>query len=391
MPITLQTFGVMLAGCVLGPLRGFLAVSLYLALGAIGLPVFAEHSSGLAVFTSVSAGYLWSFPLAAAGRRLPGEVRRRAERGKTRALVVFLCSITAQHPRDPPDGHRRADALPRHLAVATRFNIDTVFWIGDILKTTLVALIAAEVHRAFPRLLPHSSLRVVPTLELEAASVTVRARGADRILLEPTTLTLTERRIGVIGANGSGKSTLVRLLNGLVEPDVRPGARRRARRRPRGRARTPARRVLLHRPGRPAGDADLRRGRRAVAAAQREGTARSGGDPARSRCSSASASAEHADDSVHSLSGGQQQLLALAGVLAVEPARPGRRRADHAARPRQHPPGRATCCSTWSSSWCWSPTTSTWRAAATGCSSSRTPGSASTGPPTRRSTTTWRR
>lgn len=39
-----------------------------------------------------------------------------------------------------------------------------------------------------------------------------------RVLLQPTTLDLTERRVAVIGANGSGKSTLLRLLNGLVLP-----------------------------------------------------------------------------------------------------------------------------------------------------------------------------
>src|SRR5215218_5067406 len=87
-PITLQTFGVMLAGCLLGPVRGFLSVCLYLALGAIGLPVFAEHSSGLAVLTGVSAGYLWSFPIAAAlGGFLVKYVAGPI--GKTRALVVF--------------------------------------------------------------------------------------------------------------------------------------------------------------------------------------------------------------------------------------------------------------------------------------------------------------
>src|SRR5690606_16760404 len=64
-PITLQTFGVMLAGCLLGPVRGFLAVALYLVLGMLGLPVFAEHSSGLGVMTGVTAGYLWAFPVAA--------------------------------------------------------------------------------------------------------------------------------------------------------------------------------------------------------------------------------------------------------------------------------------------------------------------------------------
>ena len=150
-PITLQTFGVMLTGCLLGPLRGFLAVVLYLALGAIGLPVFAEHSSGLAVFTGVSAGYLWSFPIAAlvAGflvKYVAGPV------GKTHALVVFLCSITASILVIHPMG---IVGLMAYLDISLReaLKIDAVFWLGDILKTTLVALIAAEVHRAFPRLL----------------------------------------------------------------------------------------------------------------------------------------------------------------------------------------------------------------------------------------------
>src|SRR3954469_8298363 len=90
-PITLQTFGVMLAGCLLGPVRGFLAVSLYLVLGAIGLPVFAEHSSGLGVFTGPSAGYLYAFPFAAA---LAGFlVRHVAGTRRTRAVWVFACSL----------------------------------------------------------------------------------------------------------------------------------------------------------------------------------------------------------------------------------------------------------------------------------------------------------
>jgi biotin transport system substrate-specific component len=150
-PITLQTFGVMLAGCVLGPLRGFLAVSLYLALGAIGLPVFAEHSSGLAAFTSVSAGYLWSFPLAALVAGLMVKYVA-GERGKTRALVVFFCSITGSILVIHPMG---IAGLMLYLGISfeAALKIDSVFWVGDLLKTALVALVAAEVHRAFPQLL----------------------------------------------------------------------------------------------------------------------------------------------------------------------------------------------------------------------------------------------
>lgn len=65
-PITLQTFGVLLTGAVLGAKRGFLAVLLYLALGAAGLPVFADGKSGLAVLVGPTGGYLAGFAFAAA-------------------------------------------------------------------------------------------------------------------------------------------------------------------------------------------------------------------------------------------------------------------------------------------------------------------------------------
>lgn len=150
-PITLQTFAVMLAGCVLGPVRGFLATTLYLGLGAIGLPVFAEHSSGLGVFTGPSVGYLISFPVAAlVGGLLVKYVA--GPNGKTRALVVFLCSIAASILVIHPFGIVGMK-LYFDVSWATAVSYDVPFWIGDVLKTTLVALIAAEVHRAFPQLL----------------------------------------------------------------------------------------------------------------------------------------------------------------------------------------------------------------------------------------------
>lgn len=151
-PITLQTFGVMLTGCLLGPVRGFLAVLLYLALGAVGLPVFAEHTSGLGTFSQPSAGYLLSFPVAA----LVGGLMVRyvaGERGKTRAAVVFACSLAGSVLVIHPAGILGL-VLTLDLSLAEAFKIDVVYWVGDLLKTTLVALVAAEVHRAFPRLLP---------------------------------------------------------------------------------------------------------------------------------------------------------------------------------------------------------------------------------------------
>jgi biotin transport system substrate-specific component len=149
-PITLQTLTVMLAGCVLGPVRGFSAVALYLALGAVGLPVFAEHSSGVGVFNGPSGGYLISFPIAAA---LGGFLVKYVARDlRTRAIVVFACSITASilviHLLGILGMMRYFDVSFREAGT-----YDMPFWIGDLVKTSLVAMIAAEVHRAFPQLL----------------------------------------------------------------------------------------------------------------------------------------------------------------------------------------------------------------------------------------------
>jgi biotin transport system substrate-specific component len=77
-PITLQTFGVVLTGLVLGPRRGTLALLLYVAVGLAGLPVFSGGAGGLGVLGGASAGYLLAFPAAAAIAGGLGLLARRA-------------------------------------------------------------------------------------------------------------------------------------------------------------------------------------------------------------------------------------------------------------------------------------------------------------------------
>lgn len=60
-PVTLQTFAVALCGFVLGPRLGTLSVAVYLAVGAVGVPVFAGFSGGLGAFAGFAGGYLWGF------------------------------------------------------------------------------------------------------------------------------------------------------------------------------------------------------------------------------------------------------------------------------------------------------------------------------------------
>lgn len=66
-PTTLQTFAVILVGLTLGPIGGFAALTLYLAEGASGLPVFSPQGpGGILQLLGPTAGYLFAYPLAAA-------------------------------------------------------------------------------------------------------------------------------------------------------------------------------------------------------------------------------------------------------------------------------------------------------------------------------------
>jgi biotin transport system substrate-specific component len=59
-PFTLQVFGVLLAGMLLGPRLGSLSVAAYLALGLV-VPVYAGGASGIGALFGPTGGYLWGF------------------------------------------------------------------------------------------------------------------------------------------------------------------------------------------------------------------------------------------------------------------------------------------------------------------------------------------
>jgi len=86
-PYTLQTFGVLLASGALGFRRGVAATALYLAIGALGLPVFAEGKHGMAILFGATGGYLIGFLIASA------LVGRLAELGWDRNLFGAIGSM----------------------------------------------------------------------------------------------------------------------------------------------------------------------------------------------------------------------------------------------------------------------------------------------------------
>ena len=154
---------------------------------------------------------------------------------------------------------------------------------------------------------------------IEVDRVTVRRATAegDLLTLHKTSLTITEQRVALVGPNGSGKSTIARLVNGLVPAatgtvrldglDVaREG--REVRRRVAFSFTDPKAQLVMPTAGE---DVALSLRRTVRDKTERRGAAREvlerfglGGLE---------------DRSVHALSGGQAQMLALAGVLATDP------------------------------------------------------------------------
>lgn len=159
-------------------------------------------------------------------------------------------------------------------------------------------------------------------ISFDSVEVRVPAQDGERTIVHPLTLTLTEQRVALIGANGSGKSTIARLINGLVLPSAgtvtvtgadgsahttsRDGA---AVRRRVGFVFTDPRSQLVM----PTVSEDIALSLKRHISDQ----------TARSRAVSDTLDtyglADLATQSVHTLSGGQQQLLAIASVLATHP------------------------------------------------------------------------
>lgn len=150
-PITLQTFGVLLAGLVLGARRGTAAVTLYVLVGLAGVPVFAGAVGGPGVLAGPTVGYLLGFiPAAAVAGALAGTARRVAPRWRLAVLAgaALVAGLLVVHPLGIAGLVVRA-GLPVPAAVAA----DLVFAPGDVVKALVAAAVAVGVLRAFPSLL----------------------------------------------------------------------------------------------------------------------------------------------------------------------------------------------------------------------------------------------
>ena len=175
-PLSLQTFAVVLAGLVLGPWRGFSAVLLYIVVGLAGAPIFANFRSGPSIFAGPTGGYLVGMLFAAVAVGAIAVALRRSKRlgfgqlilaGLVSLPVIYVVGVpwlaarTGLPVMGSPAG---CDAwLDFSEGCANALTVGVVpFLPGDIIKVVVAAGAAAVIHRAFPQLMPARSLVVTP-------------------------------------------------------------------------------------------------------------------------------------------------------------------------------------------------------------------------------------
>jgi biotin transport system substrate-specific component len=147
-PITLQTLGVMLAGCLLGPRRAFYAVALFMLAVALGLPLLAGGRGGLGVFVAPSSGFLIGWLV---GAPVSGWLMRRMAGARGNALlaaafvaalvggigVIYLFGIVGL-------------SLAAHLTLAQAGLAALAFVPGDLIKCGVCAVLVQTVVRGMP-------------------------------------------------------------------------------------------------------------------------------------------------------------------------------------------------------------------------------------------------
>ncbi len=149
-PVALQSLFVLLAALILGPKAGTLAVVLFLAMGAIGLPVFAGGRGGPAHFFGPTGGYLLGYLPAAAVCGIISRWGHRFASIRVRALidagaatigttVLYACGVTVL---------ARVTGMTIPAAVAAGA---VPFLIGDAVKIAVAAAVAPRVRE---RLVP---------------------------------------------------------------------------------------------------------------------------------------------------------------------------------------------------------------------------------------------
>jgi len=154
-PVTLQTFGVMLAGLILGPWRGGLVVLTYVLIAMLGLPVLPGGRAGLAVLAGPTGGFLLGMiPGALVTGWLAGRLPRGHASGAQEGFSAIAPQVFRYWLASVAGGMLvvYAAGIP-WLSMVTGMSLSKAAWAivvfipGDLLKALIAALVAQRVRR----------------------------------------------------------------------------------------------------------------------------------------------------------------------------------------------------------------------------------------------------
>ena len=140
-PITLQTLAVACCGYILGAKLGVFSIAAYIALGAVGLPVFSAFRGGIGMLLGVTGGFIWGF--------IP---------------MVFLCGYTAQKKPVLAVAGGLCGMLICHLAGVAQFSVvsgtpfvaslvavSAPYLIKDVCSVVFGYIFARTIKKVLPR------------------------------------------------------------------------------------------------------------------------------------------------------------------------------------------------------------------------------------------------
>jgi biotin transport system substrate-specific component len=143
-PLTLQNFGVLAVGLLLGSRRGFAALALYLVEGAFGLPVFSPAilGSGITHLLGPTGGFLMAYPLVAfVAGYVYEHTSRRFAWAAVSAMAAELVLFTG--------GLSWLAVLTHSASLALKYGL---YWFvfAEVIKVLMAAAVAARWHRQTP-------------------------------------------------------------------------------------------------------------------------------------------------------------------------------------------------------------------------------------------------
>lgn len=144
-PITAQTLGIMLAGVMLGPVRGTLAVLLFLFLVALGAPLLSGGRGGLGVFMGPSVGFLVGWPVGAFVAGWIMQSTRDMNVLISASIAAAVGGILVVYAFGIPGVAMMAGLSLPKAALGSAIYIP-----GDLIKVGITALVAQTLARGMP-------------------------------------------------------------------------------------------------------------------------------------------------------------------------------------------------------------------------------------------------